>query len=113
MVQLSPKALRFAEFAAEEAADRHALAHDELRMWENWRANRDFEPHRPGPQHIPKDAAAMFLHAIDRVISLEIDGKRPISFIEDGNDLELLKAIKDSLALDLRLDKGAPFPPRR
>lgn len=113
MVQLSPKALRFAELAAEAAASRPDLADEELHAWENWRALRYLDPQATGAKDIPPDTATMFVHAIDMAVSSDTGAQDSPSFIEDGNDLEFLKDIKHSLLNDLNLEKQSGPPPRR
>jgi len=113
MVQLSPKALRFAELAAEAAASRPDLADAELRAWEIWRTLRYLDPEGTGLKDIPQDTATMFVHAIDMAVSSDTGHQDSLSFIEDGNDLEFLKDIKDSLLHDLKLEERPGHLPRR
>lgn len=113
MVQLSPKALRFAELAAEAAAQRPELADDELRVWKIWRSLRYLDPQGTGVGDIPHDTATMFVHAIDIAVSADTGAQNSHLFIEDGNDLEFLKDIKHSLLHDLDLEQQPGRSPRR
>jgi hypothetical protein len=107
MVKLSPKALRFAESAAEQVANADGFRPDQQRIWQNWsRQTADTVQRAPGrPQggyiELPNAVASMFLHAIGKTLG-SVDLKATADEDPDlGNDLEFLQAIKASLESEL------------
>ncbi len=107
MVRLSPKALRFAESAAEHVANTHGFRPDQQRVWQHWSRQLADTPH-PAPQtpdagyiELPKSVASMFLHAIGKTLG-SVDLEATANEDPDrGNDLEFLEAIKSSLEREL------------